>query len=152
MDWLVCGEIPDRRNCDIKTRALQAGVDRTPFYSSRPCVRLRAEFEDRLPQLQNCGQTPDPKAPQIQRLNTEIDKLRHRLAQANTTIGKLADFRTRALARLAAQHEEIQAAPRTHRSERQRYPPATTAAEDHRPMLSPRTEELGTTPRTPLSR
>ncbi|WP_199190115.1 hypothetical protein [Mycobacterium sp. ENV421] len=70
-------------------------------------AHLRSEFENRLQQLQNCGQTPDPKAAHIQRLNTEVDKLRHRLAQADTTFGELTDFRTRALARLAAQHEEI---------------------------------------------
>jgi hypothetical protein len=108
MDRLLRGEIPPGGNCDIKTLASQAGVDRTAFYGNRPYAHLRTEFEDRLRQLQDCGQTPDPKAAQIQRLNTEVDKLRHRLAQANTTIGELTDFRTRALARLAAQHEEIQ--------------------------------------------
>ena len=107
MDRLLRGEIPPGGNCDIKTLASQAGVDRTAFYGNRPYAHLRTEFEDRLQQLQNCGQTPDPKTGQIQRLSTEVDKLRRRLAQANTTIGELTDFRTRALARLAAQHEEI---------------------------------------------
>jgi hypothetical protein len=107
MDRLLRGEIPPGGNCDIKTLASQAGVDRTAFYGNRPYAYLRTEFEDRLQQLQNCGQTPDPKTAQIQRLNAEVDKLRHRLAQANTTIGELTDFRTSALARLAAQHEEI---------------------------------------------
>lgn len=107
MDRLLRGEIPPGGNCDIKTLASQAGVDRTAFYGNRPYAHLRTEFEGRLQQLQNSGQTPDPRTAQIQRLNTEVDKLRHRLAQANTTIGELTDFRTRALARLAAQHEEI---------------------------------------------
>lgn len=107
MDRLVRGEIPPDGNCDLKTLAREAGVDRTAFYGTRPYAHLRTEFEARLQQLQNCGQTPDPKAAQIQRLNTEVDKLRNRLSQANTTIGELTDFRTRALARLAAQHEEI---------------------------------------------
>lgn len=107
MDRLLRGEIPPGGNCDIKTLASQAGVDRTAFYGTRPYAHLRTEFEDRLQRLKNCGQTPDSKAAQIQRLNTEVDKLRHRLAQANTTIGELTEFRTRALARLAAQHEEI---------------------------------------------
>ncbi len=50
---------------------------------------------------------PDPKTTQIERLKADVDKLKTRLAQANTIIDQLADFRTQALARLAAQHEEI---------------------------------------------
>jgi hypothetical protein len=107
MDRLLRGEIPPGRGCDIKTLACEAGVDRTAFYGNRPYAHLRAEFEDRLRQLQQTGQIPDPKTAQIERLKTEIDKLRNRLAQANSTIDELTDFRTRALARLAAQHEEI---------------------------------------------
>jgi predicted nucleic acid-binding Zn-ribbon protein len=57
--------------------------------------------------LQHAGQTPDPKAAQIERLKADIDKLNARLAQANSTIEQLSDFRTQALARLAAQHDEI---------------------------------------------
>jgi hypothetical protein len=107
MDRLLRGEIPPGGNCDIITLAGQAGVDRTAFYGNRPSAHLRTEFEDRLRQLQRTGQTPDPKATQIKRLKAEIDKLRNQLAQANSTIEELADFRTQALARLAAQHEEI---------------------------------------------
>jgi hypothetical protein len=108
MDRLLRGEIPPGGNCDIKTLASQAGVDRTAFYGNRHYAHLRTEFEDRLQRLQNSGQTPDPKAAQIQRLKAEVGKLQTRLAQATTTIDELTDFRTRALARLAAQHEEIQ--------------------------------------------
>jgi hypothetical protein len=50
---------------------------------------------------------PDPRTAQIERLKAEIDKLRSSLAQANATIEEPTDFRTRALARLAAQHDEI---------------------------------------------
>jgi hypothetical protein len=107
MNRLLRGEIPPGGNCDVKTLASQAGVDRTAFYGNHPYAHLRTEFEDRLRQLQSWGQTPDPKAAQDERLNTEVDKLRHRLAQTNTTIDELTDFRTRPLARLAAQHEEI---------------------------------------------
>ncbi len=107
MDRLLRGELPPGGNCDIKTLASEADVDRTAFYGNRPYAHLRSEFENRVRQLQNSGQTPDPKAAQIQRLNTEIDKLRSRLAQANTVIEELTDFRRQALARLAAQHEEI---------------------------------------------
>ena len=108
MDRLLRGEIPPGGNCDIKTLALAAGVDRTAFYGDRPYAHLRTEFEDRLRHLQHTGQTPDPKAAQVERLKAEIDKLRSRLAQSNSTIEELTGFRTQALARIAAQREEIQ--------------------------------------------
>jgi hypothetical protein len=108
MDRLLRGEIPPGGGCDIKTLASHAGVDRTAFYGNRPYAHLRVEFERRLQQLQQAGQIPDPKTAQIERLKAEIDKLRSRLAQADTTIKELADLRTQALARIAAQHEEIQ--------------------------------------------
>jgi hypothetical protein len=107
MDRLLRGEIPSGGNCDIKTLARQADVDRTAFYGGRPYAHLRIEFEQRLQQLQRDGHTPDPKTAQIERLRADIDKLKTRLAQANTTIDRLTDFRTQVLARLAAQHEEI---------------------------------------------
>ena len=36
MDRLLRGEIPPGGNCDVKTLAHQAGVDRTAFYGTRP--------------------------------------------------------------------------------------------------------------------
>jgi chromosome segregation ATPase len=108
MDRLLRGDIPPGGGCDIKTLASQADVDRTAFYGNRPYAHLRTEFEQRLQQLQLAGETADPKAAQIERLKAEIDKLRSRLAQSNSTIEELNDFRTQALARIAAQHEEIQ--------------------------------------------
>lgn len=107
IDRLLRGEIPSGGGCDIKTLASQAGVDRTAFYCNRPYAHLRAEFEHRLQQLQNTGETPDPKTAQIQRLKAEKDKLKDRLAQAHSTIEELTDIRIQALARLAAQHDEI---------------------------------------------
>lgn len=107
MDRLLRGEIPPGGNCDIKTLAHEAGVDRTAFYGNRPYAHLRGEFEQRLQQSQRDGHTPDPKIAQIERLKADIDKLRTSLAKANSTIEELADFRARAIARLAAQHEEI---------------------------------------------
>jgi phage-related minor tail protein len=107
MDRLLRGEIPPDGNCDVKTLAREAGVDRTAFYGDRPYAHLRAEFERRLQQLQHAGQTPDTKLAQIERLKSDVDRLTDRLAQTNSTIEQLSDFRTQALARLAAQHEEI---------------------------------------------
>ena len=107
MDRLLRGEIPPGGNCDIKTLARQAAVDRTAFYGHRPYAHLRTEFEHRLQDLQQAGQTPDPRTAQIDRMKTDIGKLKDRLSQADQKIGELTGFRSQALARLAAQQEEI---------------------------------------------
>jgi DNA repair exonuclease SbcCD ATPase subunit len=107
MDRLLRGEIPPGGNCDIKTLAREASVDRTAFYGHRPYAHLRTEFEHRLQHLHQAGQTPDPQAAQIERLKTDLDKLKDRLSQADQRIEELTNFRSQALARLAAQHEEI---------------------------------------------
>jgi hypothetical protein len=107
MSRLLNGDIPPGGKCDIKTLAGAAGVDRTAFYGSRPYARLRAEFEQRLEQLRDTGEHPDPRDAQIGRLKDEITRLKGRLAQADATISKLAGFRDQALARLAVQHTEI---------------------------------------------
>ena len=83
MDRLLRGEVPAGGNCDIKTLAHEAGIDRTAFYGNRPYAKLRVEFEQRLQQLQRDGHTPDPKTAQIERLKADLDILRTRLAQAN---------------------------------------------------------------------
>ncbi|MFD4247945.1 hypothetical protein ACFWP3_41180 [Streptomyces sp. NPDC058525] len=107
MDRLLRGEIPPGGKCDIKTLASEAAVDRTAFYGTRPYAHLRVEFERRLQALHQAGEIPDPREAQIIRLKAEITKLKDRLAQSEQTIDELTDFRTQALARLAAQHEEI---------------------------------------------
>src|SRR6266542_2185511 len=107
MDRLLRGEIPPGGKCDIKTLAREAGVDRTAFYGSRPYAQLRAEFEQRLEELRNAGERPEPRDAQIARLKDEIARLKERLAQSDATISELADFRGQALARIAAQHNEI---------------------------------------------
>ncbi|MDX3233010.1 hypothetical protein [Streptomyces sp. ME19-01-6] len=107
MDRLLRGELPPGGKCDIKTLAREAGVDRTAFYGNRPYAHLRAEFERRLQSLQQAGEIPDPREAQITRLKTEIAKLKERLAQSEQSVSELTDFRAEALARLAAQHEEI---------------------------------------------
>ncbi|MFI1488845.1 hypothetical protein [Streptomyces sp. NPDC020747] len=107
MDRLLRGEIPPGGKCDINTLAVEAAVDRTAFYGTRPYSHLRVEFERRLQALQQAEEIPDPREAQIVRLKTESIKLRERLAQSEQTIDELTDFRTQALARLAAQHEEI---------------------------------------------
>ncbi|MFE9445879.1 hypothetical protein ACFYO2_44815 [Streptomyces sp. NPDC006602] len=130
MDRLLRGEIPLGGTCDIKTLAREAAVDRTAFYGTRPYSHLRVEFERRLHAIQEAGEIPDPREAQIARLKAENTKLRERLAQSEQTIAELADFRGQALARLAAQHEEIirlrEAAAATTRVSRL-PPPRTTA-------------------------
>lgn len=107
MAGLLDGDIPPGGKCDIKTLAAAAGVDRTAFYGTRPYAHLRAEFEQRLGQLLDAGERPDPRDAQAARLKDEITRLKERLARADDTIAGLTGFRDQALARLAAQHHEI---------------------------------------------
>ncbi|MGW6012885.1 hypothetical protein [Streptomyces sp. NPDC055210] len=107
MDRLLRGEIPPGGKCDIKTLASEAAVDRTAFYGTRPYVHLRAEFERCLQALHDAGDIPDPRKAHVARLKAENTKLRERLAMSEQTINELTHFRSQALARLAAQHEEI---------------------------------------------
>ncbi|MET9882899.1 hypothetical protein ABZZ20_06975 [Streptomyces sp. NPDC006430] len=107
MDRLLRGEIPPGGKCDIKTLAREAVVDRTAFYGTRPYAHLRVEFDRRLQALQQAGEIPDPREAQIARLKAEVTTMKERLSRSESTIDALAEFRTQALARLAAQHEEI---------------------------------------------
>ncbi|NUS17250.1 MAG: hypothetical protein HOY69_38625 [Streptomyces sp.] len=107
IDRLLRGEIPPGGKCDIKTLATEAAVDRTAFYGTRPYAHLRVEFERRLNAMHEAGEIPDPREAQIARLKAENAKLRERLATSEQTVDELTDFRSQALARLAAQHEEI---------------------------------------------
>jgi chromosome segregation ATPase len=107
MARLLDGDIPPGGKCDIKTLAAAASIDRTAFYGTRPYAHLRTEFEQRLEQLRNAGERPDPRDAQAARLKDEIGRLKERLAQSGATISELTDFRDQALARLAAQHHEI---------------------------------------------
>ncbi|MEV6012473.1 hypothetical protein AB0M29_37470 [Streptomyces sp. NPDC051976] len=107
MDRLLRGEMPPGGKCDIKTLANEAAVDRTAFYGTRPYAHLRVEFERRLQALQGAGEIPDPREAQIARLKAENNRLKERLAQSEQRNDELSEFRTQALARLAAQHEEI---------------------------------------------
>jgi hypothetical protein len=107
MDRLLRGEIPPGGRCDVRTLAVETGVDRTAFYGNRPYAHLRAEFERRLRTLQQAGEQPDPRDAQITRLKNEITALKYRLTKATSTIAELSEFQTQALARLTAQHDEI---------------------------------------------
>jgi hypothetical protein len=107
MTRLLNGDIPPGGKCDVKTLAGVAGVDRTAFYGSRPYAHLRTEFEQRLRELLDAGERPDPRDAQVTRLKGEVTRLKERLTESDSTIGELTGFRSQALARLAAQHNEI---------------------------------------------
>jgi hypothetical protein len=127
------GEIPSGERCDVKTLAAEAGVDRTALYDARPYAHLRIEFEQRLRAMQQTGDIPDPRDAQILRLKADNRALSGRLAEATGTIDELTDFRAQAIARLAAQHEEItrlrQAADEDARTSITRLPRASSPRE-----------------------
>jgi hypothetical protein len=107
IDRLLTGDIPPGGKCDVKTLAREATVDRAAFYGTRPYAHLREEFEARLKARQQAGDLPDRRDAQIARLKDENTALRQRLAGQGTTITTLNGFKNQALARLAAQHDEI---------------------------------------------
>jgi hypothetical protein len=107
MDRLLRGEIPPGGKCDIKTLALESGVDRTAFYGDRPYARLREEFEAKLAAAVQDGDAPDPRDAQIGRLKAQASTLTERLARQDGVIAELSDFKAQALSRIAAQHDEI---------------------------------------------
>jgi hypothetical protein len=104
-DALLRGDIPPDGKCDISTLARLAGVSRAALYRSYP--RLKEEFERRLAVLRAGGAAPDPRDAQITRLKAQNDELRQKLADRDSAIRNLEQFRALAISRLAAQHDEI---------------------------------------------
>jgi len=107
IDRLLAGDIPPGGKCDVKTLAREAAVDRAAFYGTRPYAHLREEFEARLQVRQQDGDAPDRRDARIARLKDEVTTLRQRLADRDATIATLNGFKDQSLARLAAQHDEI---------------------------------------------
>jgi hypothetical protein len=107
MNRLLGGDIPAGGARDIKTLARQSGVDRTAFYGTRPYAHLRLEFESRLQQAAQAGEAPDPRDAHIARLKHDLAAVTDRLARSDKAVVELGDFKTLALCRLAAQHDEI---------------------------------------------
>jgi len=104
-DALLRGDIPPDGKCDITTLARQAGISRAALYRTYP--HLKEEFEQRLAALRASGTAPDPRDAQITRLKAHNDELRHKLADRDAALRDLEQFRTLALSRIAAQHDEI---------------------------------------------
>ncbi|MEU4501679.1 hypothetical protein [Streptomyces sp. NPDC024089] len=107
MDRFLRGEIPPGGVCGIRTLASEAAVVHTAFHGARPYAHPCVEVERRLNVMREVGEFPDSREAQISGLREENTKLRERLAQSEQTVDELTDFRSQALARLAAQHEEI---------------------------------------------
>lgn len=116
MDRLLRGELPPGGKCDLKSLALESGVTRTGFYPKRnrdgttrpgPYQHLAEEFERRLVALQQAGEIVDPRAAQISRLKAQVTELKDRVAKRDEAVAELTEFRTAAVSRLAAQHDEI---------------------------------------------
>jgi len=111
MDQLLRGDIPPGAKCDLKALAALAGVTRTGFYPKGerpgPYQALAEQFQRRLQQLQQTGAIPDPRAAQIARLKHDNTKLTAQITAHTATIAELTAFKTLAISRLAAQHNEI---------------------------------------------
>lgn len=108
-DQLLRGDLPPGGRCDIKTLAATAGISRAALYRTYP--HLKDDFEQRLARARAAGQVTDPRDAQVTRLKDNIKELRQRLADRDAVIGELTEFKTRALSRLAAQHDELQRLP-----------------------------------------
>lgn len=77
---------------------------------SRPGAyqHLAEEFTARLQALQDVGEIVDPRAAQIERLRAQNTEFRERIIARDEKIAQLTEFRTLAISRLAAQHDEIE--------------------------------------------
>ncbi|MFJ4770860.1 hypothetical protein ACIP88_17395 [Streptomyces uncialis] len=117
MERILAGNLPPGQSADLKTLATLAGVSRTGFYprkhrdgTARPGAyqHLAREFEHRVKELQATGAMTDPRDAQIERLKTENAALRTRIAARDEKLAELTAFRTLAVSRLTAQHDEIE--------------------------------------------
>ncbi|MFD4233253.1 hypothetical protein [Streptomyces sp. NPDC058542] len=117
MERMLKGDLPPGGKADLKTLAALAGVTRTGFYpkknrdgTTRPGAyqHLAEEFERRLHQLRDAGEIVDPRIAQIERLKAQNAELKARIVTRDEQIAQLTEFRTLAISRLAAQHDEIE--------------------------------------------
>jgi hypothetical protein len=104
-DRLLRGEFPPGGKCDVKTLAAEAGISRAAIYSTY--LHLKEDFERRRDRLGAAGEAPDRRGAQIVRLKQRVAALQARITKQDNVITEFADFRTLAVSRLAAQHEEI---------------------------------------------
>ncbi|MFI6690090.1 hypothetical protein [Streptomyces sp. NPDC050485] len=111
VDRLLAGAIPPGGGCDLKALAAEAGATRTGFYPKGerpgPYQHLAEEFERRVKDAQVAGIVTDPRASQIERLKAQIAELKERIGERDADLAELTAFKTLAISRLVAQHQEI---------------------------------------------
>ncbi|MET7519665.1 hypothetical protein ABZS88_41070 [Streptomyces sp. NPDC005480] len=117
MEQILRGDLPPGAKADLKTLAQLSSVTRTGFYAkrnrdgtSRPGAyqHLAEEFTARVQALQDAGEIVDPRAVQLERLKKQNAELTDRVARRDAEVARLTEFRTLAISRLAAQHDEIE--------------------------------------------
>jgi chromosome segregation ATPase len=105
MRQLLAGPVPEGLKCDVKSLCRLSGVPRATLYRTYP--HLKAEFDQQRGVERDAGRQPDARQSQIDRLQTENTRLRTHLASKDTELDELKRFRTEAISRLAAQHDEL---------------------------------------------
>ncbi|MFD4173561.1 hypothetical protein [Streptomyces anulatus] len=114
---ILKGDLPPGGRADLKTLAAPAGVTLTGFYpkknrdgTARPGAyqHLAEEFERRLNELRDAGKIVDPRIAQIERIKAQNAELKERIVTRDEQIAQLTEFRSLAISRLAAQHDEIE--------------------------------------------
>ncbi|WP_043267203.1 hypothetical protein [Streptomyces sp. CT34] len=117
MERILAGRLPPGGKADLKTLATMAGITRTGFYPKKnrdgtprpgPYQHLAEEFERRLRELHAAGEIVDPRAAQIERLKREIAEMKERITARDEQLAELSEFKTLAISRLVAQHDEIE--------------------------------------------
>ncbi|MGW5247052.1 hypothetical protein ACWEQN_24990 [Streptomyces sp. NPDC004129] len=61
-----------------------------------------------MKEAQAAGVVRDPRTSQIERLKAQVAELKERLTERDTDLAELTAFKTLAISRFAAQHEEIE--------------------------------------------
>ncbi|WEP00732.1 hypothetical protein A6P39_041900 (plasmid) [Streptomyces sp. FXJ1.172] len=101
-------EDPRHRGRGEPHRLLPEEEPRRHHPPRHPYQHLAEEFERRLKALHKAGQIVDPRAAQIDRLKAQVAELKERLAKRDEALAELTAFKTLAISRLTAQHEEIE--------------------------------------------
>ncbi|WP_193096853.1 hypothetical protein [Brevibacterium sp. FME17] len=102
---LLADEIPIGMNRDITSLCDLAGVPRATMYRTYP--HLKAIFEEQRLHLQDATPATNTGADTRQKVRPENDRLQLKLAAMTNKVHELEYFKSTALSRLAAQHEEI---------------------------------------------
>ncbi|MEU9222574.1 hypothetical protein AB0D47_39510 [Streptomyces sp. NPDC048376] len=93
----------DRHRRTAHAKKNRDGTTRPGLYQ-----HLGEEFERRLKAQRDAGKAPDPRTSQIERLKAQVAELKERVAKRDEALAELTAFKTLAVSRLTAQHEELQ--------------------------------------------